>query len=108
MELDGWKTPASVVRYQKPSTEQLRASLQTRRSGTRPPAATNRQEQPTVPARRSQKEAPANPSGRRGNLLIADSEADALLALLNGLVAQAQREGILPRPQIPPHRTVDE
>jgi len=31
MDLGGWKTPASVVRYRKPTTEQLRASLRTRR-----------------------------------------------------------------------------
>jgi integrase len=43
MELGGWKTPVSVVRYQKPTTEQLRASLKTRRSGTRIVATRNRQ-----------------------------------------------------------------
>jgi integrase len=31
MELGRWRTPASVVRYQKPTTDQLRASLRTRR-----------------------------------------------------------------------------
>jgi len=35
-------------------------------------------------------------------LVIPSGEADALLALLNGLVAQARREGILPRPRILP------
>lgn len=34
MELGGWRTPASVIRYQKPTTEQLRASLRTRRSNS--------------------------------------------------------------------------
>ncbi|MGH7513402.1 MAG: tyrosine-type recombinase/integrase [Gemmatimonadales bacterium] len=33
MDLGGWRTPASVVRYQKPTTEQLRAGLKTRRRG---------------------------------------------------------------------------
>lgn len=32
-------------------------------------------------------------------LVIPPGEAEALLALLNGLVAQARREGILPRPR---------
>jgi len=32
MELGGWRTPGSVVRYQKPTTEQLRTSLKTRRA----------------------------------------------------------------------------
>jgi hypothetical protein len=35
MELGGWKTPVSVVRYQKPTADQLRASLKTRRTGFR-------------------------------------------------------------------------
>lgn len=33
MDLGGWRTPASVVRYQKHITEQLRASLKTRPRG---------------------------------------------------------------------------
>jgi integrase len=33
MDLGGWRTPASVVRYQKHTTEQLRAGLKTRRRG---------------------------------------------------------------------------
>lgn len=33
MDLGGWRTPASVVRYQKHTTEQLRTGLKTRRRG---------------------------------------------------------------------------
>jgi integrase len=33
MDLGGWRTPASVVRYQKHTTEQLRAGLKTRQRG---------------------------------------------------------------------------
>ena len=43
MKLGGWKTPASVIRYQRPTTEQLQESLKTRRNGARHRQATNRQ-----------------------------------------------------------------
>jgi len=43
MKLGGWKTPNSVMRYQKPTTEQLRESLKTRRNGIQAPADANRQ-----------------------------------------------------------------
>jgi hypothetical protein len=35
LRLGGWKTSVTVVRYQKPTTEQLRASLRTRHRGVR-------------------------------------------------------------------------
>ena len=34
MDLGGWRTAASVIRYQKPTTEQLRSGLRSRRGGS--------------------------------------------------------------------------
>jgi integrase len=63
MDLGGWKTPASVVRYQKHTTEQLRAGLETRRSPNRaarrtPPSGTNRQREPTADSRKGRPQMP--------------------------------------------------
>jgi hypothetical protein len=95
--------PALSPAYQRPGRERVAKGSVPLPNGDRWSAsieAAGRGEQPALlTVERKSRRPVLEPADAA--LVIPPGEADALLALLNGLVAQARREGILPDPLVP-------